>query len=195
MRRIRQRKRRERAACIIQKIVRSKIARRRVQLIRKRREQAKYVVLIQKLVRGFLGRKNIQTIMLNKARYHYAVLIQSRVRGMLARGRRLRTLKEVGLCIHRCFCNYNIIMTCVTFRISNMKVNYYRDLRNKACTKIQSAYRGYRSRIITRIKLFQLQKKRKMQAKASTKICNMVRQFLARITLRELRQEVRCYIE
>ena len=192
VRRIRQRKRRERAACIIQKIVRSKIARRRVQLIRKRREQAKYVVLIQKLVRGFLGRKNIQTIMLNKARYHYAVLIQSRVRGMLARGRRLRTLKEVGLLFfHRCFCNDNIIMTCVT---SNMKVNYYRDLRNKACTKIQSTYRGYRSRIITRIKLFQLQKKRKMQAKASTKICNMVRQFLARITLRELRQEVRCYI-
>ncbi|RYY89813.1 hypothetical protein EON63_00060 [archaeon] len=161
---IRFKKNRHGAAANMQKIIRGYLARKRVRKMRRDKREKRAATSVQAIVRGFLARKNIATIIVNRARYMYARRIQALVRGALTRMNRATKIKEI---------------------------QEYKSERRKAVTKIQSAYRGYRSRILYRLMMFQWKQHRDRLHRASTHITRIVRAFLAKRYLQELKRERR----
>lgn len=152
------------AVTTIQKIVRGRLATKRVQLMLKNRRFGLAATKIQCCMRGYLARKHMARILIELAHYKYAVRIQALVRGALGR-------------IH------------LSKKIAAMQE--YRDFRNKAATKIQSAYRGYRCSVLYKMMMHKVNKVKKEQNKAATAIGRIVRGFVARAYLRDLKQEQR----
>jgi hypothetical protein len=70
------------------------------------------------------------------------------------------------------------------------ELNEYKHFRNKAAILIQATFRGYRTKIVTRIMLFQHNKKRKLQNAAATQINKIARSYLAKAYFRELIKQV-----
>eukprot|EP01031_Cornospumella_fuschlensis_P026080 gene26080-31492_t len=161
---IRFKKNRHGAAANIQKIIRGYLARKRVRKMRRDRKEKRAATRMQAIVRGFLARKNIATIIVNRARYMYARRIQALVRGALTRMNRAAKIREI---------------------------QEYKTERRKAATTIQAAYRGYRSRVLYRLMMFQWKQHRDRLHRAATHITRVVRGFLARRYLQELKRERR----
>jgi len=149
------------AATTIQKIVRSRIASKRVQLLLKDKRHGFAATVIQCCIRGFLGRKHIARILVDIARYKYAVRIQALVRGALGR---IHLVKKIAA------------------------MEQYRSHRAKAATMIQSAYRGYRCSVLYKMMMYKVNKTKKEEARAATAITRIVRGFVSRAYLRELRR-------
>lgn len=152
-------KKRNLAAIKIQCCVRQRIARKKANSLRERYKTNLMAAKVQAVIRGFLVRRMVKMKGENDRKNHAVMRIQALIRGKLVRKylqRRRKDLME------------------------------QRSIRIKAVIKIQSAYRGYRSYLKSRILMLELERRRKQKALASTKICNMVRCFLARARRRKL---------
>lgn len=161
---LRLRKNKALAATTIQKIVRGRAATKRVQVMLTNRRHGQAVTKMQSFIRGWLGRKHIARILLELAHYKYIVRIQAMVRGALGR---MHLVKKIA------------------------EMQEYRAFRYKAATLIQSAYRGYRCSVLYKMMMYKVNKTRKEEARAATAINRIVRGFISRAYLRDLRKAQR----
>lgn len=89
---------RNKAAIKIQHMVLIKQAKRKVSAVREKKKMERAATVIQKRIRGRLTRKNMLKIIRDKAKLLKIVLIQKRVRGMIARlnleKRKMKIIRE-----------------------------------------------------------------------------------------------------
>lgn len=159
---IRIQRNKNKAATIIQALARGRRGRLRVRTVRHEKWRGRCATRIQALARGFLERKHMAAKALARKRRYAAILIQKRIRGVLGRMSMARRRKQMF---------------------------EYREMRRKAVTSIQAAYRGYRSRLKSRMRMLEAQRKRRRLDNAATKIITMVRGFLCRAFVRDLRKK------
>eukprot|EP01038_Epipyxis_sp_PR26KG_P006367 gene6367-8768_t len=145
----------------IQKIVRAKLSKIKVISLKIKRKREIKSIIIQKIMRGYLARKNIQQILINRAREKYVVCIQAKMRSVLTRINMKKYLKEIE------------------------EYKYY---RLKAVIKMQSIYRGYRIRLLYKMKMYKLKKKRLQEIKAANIINLLVRRYISKAKLRKLKK-------
>ena len=134
-------------------------------IIREKRNKHKLVlaaIKIQSIFRMAIARKNVKKIAKEAHRNKMALRIQCVARGMIAR---------------------------INIERHKRKMEQERQFRLSSVVNIQRVYRGHRGRTYFRIKAVDYLRKKRTQNNAATKICNMVRKFLARCLVSELRKE------
>jgi hypothetical protein len=141
------------AAVKIQCAFRQRAAWKVLQGLRQKKQQYLAASLIQALVRGFLVRMMAHNRSDALRRHYAAVKIQAIIRGKIVRKYLTRR------------------------RMEALELNSH---RNQAAIMIQKTYRGYRAYVQTRILMLETQRKNRVKYDAATKICNMVRCYLAR---------------
>lgn len=150
------------AATMIQALARGHLGRQRAKRYQLLRLKNRLVVRIQALGRGYIGRQRVAKILQDKANYAAARAIQALARGYIAR-------KNLH---HR-----------------RAQLEDYRAEREAAAKKIQAAYRGFRGRVMYRMYLKDHKEWLEHQRVCITRIQTLARQYLAKRTLKELREE------
>lgn len=159
---IRFQKNKVRAAIMIQSVVRGRAGRNRYHHKNKDRLRMRAAVKIESLVRGFLTRRSIARILEKKNQDAAVLIIQAQWRGGICRMSMDRKRKEI---------------------------EEYKQTRFRAVRDIQRTFRGWRSRLSTRIKFIEAERKNRKLGVAATVINNIVRRFIARAFVRDLRKE------
>lgn len=87
------------AAATIQKIVRGRLATRRVAIMLKDRRFGQAATKIQCFIRGHLARRNMARILIELAHFKYAVRIQAVVRGAICRIHISKKIAAMQVCV------------------------------------------------------------------------------------------------
>lgn len=185
---LRHEQKRDRSARLIQRVYRGHRGRIRFKHYHKLRTQYLAAVLIQATIRRKLAWKRVTVLKAARIRHRAASKIQSLVRGFLVRCRMFSGIRERGEAraatkiqsVARMF----IVKKYMAQRRKELLAA--RDRRVKAATKIQATYRGFRGYLKSKIILLDVRKAKERKAAYATKICNMVRCFLARAKRRKL---------
>ena len=150
------------AAIVMQCMVRKRIARRVTNDRRAIRHIRLAAVKIQSVIRMCLAAKNVHKIAESRYRDKMAIRIQKRARGLIAR---------------------------INLERKKKKMEQMRAFRVTSVVNIQRVYRGHRGRTYFKIKAVDYLRKRRITTNASTMITKTVRKFLARCLVIHLRKE------
>lgn len=151
-----------RATRMIQKIVRGRQGRNRYAELNKVRIKNRAAVKMTALVRGFLARRTLSKILLRKLQLEAILVISARWRGAICRmsmGRKRKELME------------------------------YKEMRFKAARDVQRVFRGYKSRLGSRMKMIERERKNRKFNIAATTINTMIRGFLAKKKVESRRRD------
>ena len=181
----------ERSALIVQRVFRGHRSKKRVKILKMQRDKHRSATMIQKVVRGRQGRRTYNEANFVRVQNRAAVKIQAIIRGFLAR----RTLSKI---LQNKMEAEAILIMQARWRGAICRMNMarvrkellaYKELRYKAARDIQKVFRGYRSRLGTRIKMIEKERKMRKVNNAGTVINTWVRRFLAKRRVEERRRE------
>lgn len=181
----------ERSSIVMQRVLRGHRARKRVKILRMQRDKHLSATQIQRVVRGRQGRARYNEINFGRVQNRASVRIQAIIRGFLAR----RTLKKI---LQNKMEAEAILIMQARWRGAICRMNMarvrkellaYKELRYNAARDVQRVFRGYRSRLGTRIKMIEKERKMRKLNIAGTVINTWARRFLAKRYVEERRRE------
>lgn len=181
----------DRSALRIQRVFRGHRSRKRVKLLRIAKNKNLAATKIQSVVRGRQGRNLYDELNQVRVRLRSAVKIQATIRGFVCR----RQLKKI-LDAKEQYAASIVIQTRWRGAITRMSMGRrkkelleYKEMRYNNAMNIQRVFRGYRSRLATRIRQIERERKNRKKNDAATKINTMLRGFLAKCKLERMKRE------
>ncbi len=181
----------EKSVLKIQRRFRGYRGRKRVKIIRFQRNKVRAAICIQALVRGRFGRVRYHTLNIERLKVRAAIKIEALVRGFLTRRSIAKILlkkrQDAAVIVIQALWRGGVCR--MSMDRKRREIREYRETRYRAARDVQRIFRGWRSRLSTRIKFIEQERKNRKLGEAATKINNIVRRFLAKATVRDKRKQ------